>query len=205
MGKLSFLMFFFLNCYWSIVALQCCVSFYCAAKWINYPYTYILSLFELFLCRSPQGTEFPELYSGFSLVIYFIHSINSMHMSIPISPFIPPPLSHLEAFLFLNHCCWTTHPYPPIPIATWPIQPHTSQGQLQRQGFKTDTEEEEYISSSKTPSLSTPPQNGVGVHILEQILVSSFHQPRALPFPVRLCKSLFYKEMFKTAVFLPSP
>ena len=35
------------------------------------------------------------LYSRFSLVIYFIHSINSVCMSIPISQFIPSPLSPL--------------------------------------------------------------------------------------------------------------
>ena len=68
-----------------IVALQCCVSFFCTAKWINYMCTYILSFL-----RSPQSTEvtterqieFPMLYRRFSLVIYFIHS--SEHMSVPI-------------------------------------------------------------------------------------------------------------------------
>ena len=32
------------------------------------------------------------LYSRFSLVIYFIHHINSVYMSVPISQFIPSPL-----------------------------------------------------------------------------------------------------------------
>ena len=33
---------FFLSFYWSIVALQCCISFYCIAKWISCTCTYIL-------------------------------------------------------------------------------------------------------------------------------------------------------------------
>ena len=41
--------------------------------------------------RSPQSTVvFPVLYRRFSLVIYFIHRVNNVYMSIPISQFIPP-------------------------------------------------------------------------------------------------------------------
>ena len=33
--------FFFLHLYWSIIALQCCVSCCCIANWISFMYTYI--------------------------------------------------------------------------------------------------------------------------------------------------------------------
>ena len=46
---------FFLN--WSIVVLQCCVSFYCTAKWISYTYTYNPLFWISFPFRSPQSTE----------------------------------------------------------------------------------------------------------------------------------------------------
>ena len=70
--------FCFVLFFWSIVALQCCVSFCCMANWISYAYTYIHSFLELLPIRSPQiiehWVEFPVLYSTFSLVTYFIHS-----------------------------------------------------------------------------------------------------------------------------------
>ena len=47
--------------------------------WISFPF------------RSPQRTEFPVLHSRFSLVICFIHGINSVQMSIPVSRVILPP------------------------------------------------------------------------------------------------------------------
>ena len=71
------------------VALQCCVSFSCAAEWIRHAYTHIPSFWVAFLFRSWQRIEFPVLYSMFSIVIYLICSINSVYMLIPISQFFP--------------------------------------------------------------------------------------------------------------------
>ena len=55
--------------------------------------------------------EFPVLYSRFSLVIYFMCSIESVPMSVPISQFLPLPLPLLVStrlfsvpvLLFLLH------------------------------------------------------------------------------------------------------
>ena len=64
-------------------------------------YIYIYPLFGVFFpFRSPQSTaQFPELHSRFSLVIYFIHSINSVHMLIAISQFIPPSPLGVQTFV----------------------------------------------------------------------------------------------------------
>ena len=45
-AKLKIFMFL-KDFYWSIVALQCCASFYCTAKWISYRYTHIPSFLFL--------------------------------------------------------------------------------------------------------------------------------------------------------------
>ena len=67
--------------YWSIVDLQC-VNFCCTAKWFSYTCIYIL-FHILFHDGVSQDTEYSALCnSRFSLVIYFIHSINSIYMSI---------------------------------------------------------------------------------------------------------------------------
>ena len=116
-----------INFYWGIVAFQCCISFYCTAKWISYTYTYIPSFLDF--CSPPgpffngilqprilervaipfsrnlpdpgikpvspalQGDSLPSEPPG--KPIYFILNIGNGYMSIPISQFIPLPLSSL--------------------------------------------------------------------------------------------------------------
>ena len=82
---------FFIHFYWSIVALQCCVSFLLYSK-VNQSYIYIYPL--LFRFPSHLGlyrvlSRVPVLHSRSLLVTYFIHS--SVYVSIPISQFIPLP------------------------------------------------------------------------------------------------------------------
>ena len=79
----------------TIAALRGCVSFSCPAKWISYTYTYI-------------WVGFPELYSRFSLVIYFIHSITvwicrfqSPSSSLPSLPLWCPYICSLHLCLYL--------------------------------------------------------------------------------------------------------
>ena len=65
----TFFLLVLINFYWSTVTLQGGISCFCAAKWISHLYacTHISPLVWTFF---PQGTtEFPGLYSRFSLVI----------------------------------------------------------------------------------------------------------------------------------------
>ena len=66
-------MFVFYNFVWSIVDLQCCVSFRCTAKWFKYTYTYIHFLQILFSYKiiTDYWTEFPVLNSR-SLVPWWL-------------------------------------------------------------------------------------------------------------------------------------
>ena len=93
--------YFLIIFYWSIVDLQCCISFCYTAKWISYTYTYIHSFLDSFPIQviTEYWVEFPVLYSRSLLVVYFIYS--SGYMSIPISQFIPVPPSPLGNHKFV--------------------------------------------------------------------------------------------------------
>ena len=94
--------FVFLNFYWSIVVLQWCISFYCIAKWISYAlYTYTPLSFISFPFKSAQSTRVPWAYSRFSLVMYFVHSVNSVNGSVPVPQFIPSPSTPLNLTSFV--------------------------------------------------------------------------------------------------------
>ena len=93
---------------WGIVASQCCASFCHAAKWISHMYAYIPSVLDFLpiWVTTEHWGEFPLLYSRFSLVIYFIYSINRVYMSIPVPQFIPhSSLSPLGIHMFILYVC----------------------------------------------------------------------------------------------------
>lgn len=104
--------FIFPNFYWCLFALQCCVSFYCTAQLMNYMYTHIPAFWISFPFVSPQSTEFPALYSRFSFIFYFIHSINNISIYVnprlTIHPTPPSPLVSIRLFstsVSLFHLC----------------------------------------------------------------------------------------------------
>ena len=123
-GCFSLLCFclFFIHLYWSIIALQWCVSFCCITKWISYTYTYILisppSCVSLpsslsHPSRWPQSTKLISLcYAAAS------HQLSILHLAVYICPChslalsqltLPLPVSSspfsASAFLFLS-CIW---------------------------------------------------------------------------------------------------
>ena len=69
---------FFKNSCWSIVDLQCCVSFCRAAKWISYTYAYVAYIYSFSRVFSHIGhyrvlSRVPcAIYGRFLLAIYFI-------------------------------------------------------------------------------------------------------------------------------------
>lgn len=84
-------LFFFFE--WSVVALLCCVSFYCTAKCLSHTCTCVPSFLDFLPTQvtTEHQAEFPVLFSRFSLVISSLHSANSVCVSSPIFQFIPPP------------------------------------------------------------------------------------------------------------------
>ena len=59
---------FKINFYWSRVALQRCVSFYCTAKWISCTYAHTLLFLPMYV-TTKHWVEFLELYSRLSLLV----------------------------------------------------------------------------------------------------------------------------------------
>ena len=78
----------------------------------SYTYTYILSFWDFLPIEvtTENQVEFALLYRKFSFVIYFIHSINRVYMSTPISQFLPPPCSPFNIHTSVS--AWQISPIP---------------------------------------------------------------------------------------------
>ena len=113
--------------YWRIVALQCCVGFYCTARWISHTYTYVPSLWDFFpfhqrawpgvpcartvysqslpmLCMAAIGcmcSGLPVLHASLMLLLRFVHHHWISHIQ-RVSFLCSPACSssRLAAFIF---------------------------------------------------------------------------------------------------------
>lgn len=81
---------------WSVIELQCCVTFWCTTMWISYVCTYILSLLSLPLpTRSPhasgssQSSELSSLCHTAASHLLFFHMVVLYRC-----PWFSPDLSH---------------------------------------------------------------------------------------------------------------
>ena len=92
--------FFKVNFYWSVVALQCGVSFCCAAKWISHADTYICSILDFLPIQVAveHWVEFPVLfvnlfyapYQWWSTVCVCVYRISQF---LPLPPLLSPLVS----------------------------------------------------------------------------------------------------------------
>ena len=94
----------FFKCYWSIVDLQCCVNFFCTAKWLSFIYIYIYIYIYTrthinvyiysFSYSFPYGLSQDIEYSSLCYTVRTLLSIypiyNSLHLLIPNSQSYPP-------------------------------------------------------------------------------------------------------------------
>ena len=93
----KFCVFFYLKIFnWCIVALQCCVSFYCTAKWISSTYTYIPSLSDFLpiYVTTVYWVEFPATqyiimnYFNFLNTCIYIFDKHNIFKSLSVVPVV---------------------------------------------------------------------------------------------------------------------
>ena len=90
----------FLKNYWSMVELQCCISFRCTAEWVSYTYTYFNPFSDFFSSSLSENIE-SSFLCNVDFVGYPMYS--NVYILIPNSWFIPlskvSPLVTISLFL----------------------------------------------------------------------------------------------------------
>ena len=105
-----------INFPWSVVALQCCVSFCSTAKWISHTCTYV----PLFLDFLPiyvtvdHWVELPVLHSGFSLLsdLYVVSTVYLCQSPSPTFSQIPLPSWCPHVYICADTTAFNTSPHP---------------------------------------------------------------------------------------------